>query len=54
MSGNNNNNNKVGRGGGNFKCRQCNSYTFGEPAERDVHGKPICKYCLEKKGNNKK
>jgi len=32
----------------NFKCRQCNSYTFGNPAQRDSKGKPICKWCLEK------
>ena len=35
--------------GVSFKCRQCNAFTFGDPAERDSKGKPICKWCLEKK-----
>ena len=38
-------------GSGSFKCRQCNSFTFGEPHSRDSKGKPICKYCVEKQGN---
>ncbi len=29
----------------------CNATTFGEPAQRDGNGRPICKWCLEK--NNK-
>lgn len=37
-----------------FKCRECDSITFGEPANRDSKGKPICKYCLEKLGKNVK
>lgn len=31
-----------------FTCRKCDCITFGEPANRDKNGKPICKYCLEK------
>ena len=36
-----------------FKCRQCDATTFGEPAQRDSKGKPICKWCLEKESNKK-
>ena len=38
----------------NFKCSVCNAYTFGEPAKHTSNGKPVCKWCLEKKNDKDK